>query len=257
MYDFVWDFSSILFILAVVTGLISFMDKRSWSKSRANKEEASWWIRESRAVFPVIVIIFFLRSFLIEPYRIPSGSMIPTLYVGDFIVVNKFSYGVRLPGFNYPLIHTWNPERGDVAVFRHPQTRVNYVKRVIGVPGDVIRYENKNLFVNGILIEQENSEPFVVEGIAHTLRKENLTGVVHDVLLNPYRDDFMSKEWQVPEGHYFGMGDNRDNSLDSRMWGFFPEADLIGKVFGVWMNWNSDTDSWLPINWARVGKGVS
>jgi len=199
----------------------------------------------SRSFFPILLVVLLLRSFLVEPFRIPSGSMMPTLLIGDFILVNKFVYGVRLPVLHSKIIETGKPGRGDVVVFRFPgDPRIDYIKRVIGLPGDRIAYYNKQLYVNGTLVQQTALGEYQGQGqgmtmIGALLLTEDLTGVNHDILVREGQPSVQS-EWIVPPEHYFVMGDNRDNSNDSRYWGMVPEANLLGKAFVIWMNWDLD-----------------
>ncbi|WP_460563603.1 signal peptidase I [Hydrogenophaga aquatica] len=215
-----------------------------------------WWLDWTAGLFPVILVVFVLRSFLFEPFKIPSGSMIPTLRVGDLILVNKFHYGVRLPVANTKIISNNEPQRGDVMVFRYPpQPSLDYIKRVVGVPGDEVAYLNKQLFVNGQPVEKVARPEFYDSDSMRYSRQfgEVLNGKHYNTLNDddrpafiPGASDFPGKEHcrytvegvacKVPEGHYFMMGDNRDNSLDSRYWGFVPEANIVGKAFFVWMN---------------------
>lgn len=222
-------------------------------------------VEYSRSFFPVILAVLLLRSFVVEPFRIPSGSMMPTLLVGDFILVNKFSYGLRLPVLNAKVLPIGEPERGDVVVFRFPQNEsIDYIKRVVGVPGDQIYYRNKTLYVNGEPIRQIALPPYVGEGAGkgHTgaLRAvEDIDGIEHDILINPRTGDLpggcavlASGPVNVPDGSYFVMGDNRDNSNDSRCWGFVPEANLVGRAFAIWMNWDGQREG-FPIAFDRLG----
>jgi signal peptidase I len=222
-----------------------------------------WWLDWTAGLFPVIIIVFLLRSFLFEPFKIPSGSMIPTLWVGDLILVNKFTYGVRLPVINQKIIEVNNPQRGDVMVFRYPpKPNLDYIKRVIGVPGDEVSYLNKKLMINGKLLSKDAQPDFFDEDSMHYSKQfEEVVmsdkGEIKHKLLNdddrpafiPGADDFPNKQnclysaegvvCKVPEGHYFMMGDNRDNSQDSRYWGFVPEKNIVGKAFFVWMNFGN------------------
>lgn len=214
------------------------------------------WIEYSGSFFPVLALVFFLRSFLYEPFKIPSSSMVPTLIVGDLILVNKFTYGIRLPIINKKIIDINNPKRGDVMVFKYPKDMsLDYIKRVVGVPGDKIVYKNKRLSVNGHPLSYAQGPDYLdEERLTYSKQyKENLTGVEHNILndeaapayvQNP--DAFPQHELctyntegfacTVPPGQYFMMGDNRDNSLDSRYWGFVPDKNIVGKAFFVWMN---------------------
>jgi signal peptidase I len=217
-----------------------------------------WWLDWTAGLFPVICAVFLMRSFLFEPFKIPSGSMIPTLLVGDLILVNKFHYGVRLPVINKKIIANHEPQRGDVMVFRYPvNPSLDYIKRVIGVPGDEIAYINKSLTINGKAIEKTAMAEFYDEDSLRYYSRymENLAAMKHGVIEDKNRpafipqqavEDFPGREncrysgegviCKVPPGHYFTMGDNRDNSLDSRFWGFVPDENIVGKAFVIWMN---------------------
>ncbi|KKW67049.1 signal peptidase [Lampropedia cohaerens] len=217
-----------------------------------------WWLDWTAGLFPVIAVVFVLRSFAYEPFRIPSGSMIPTLLVGDLILVDKFTYGLRMPVWNTKLTEGRAPERGEVMVFRYPPNpRMDYIKRVIGLPGDVVSYQNKRLSINGQAISTvPQPDYFDQDSMRHAKRwEETLGGRSYDVLTIPqmpamvmaadnfpYRDhceySIEGVTCRVPEGHYFVMGDNRDNSLDSRVWGFVPEANVVGRAVVVWMNFS-------------------
>lgn len=284
------NFALILFVLMVITGVIWFMDLLFWSKQRRAKAHAALaefdartakfssagikteandraaleasllrqpiWIEYSGSFFPVIALVFCLRSFLYEPFKIPSSSMVPTLLVGDLILVNKYTYGIRLPIVNKKIIHINDPQRGDVMVFKYPKdTSVDYIKRVVGVPGDKIVYKNKHLTVNGQEVSYTPLPDYLDdENLAYYKQwQENLTGIEHKILTDarapnfvPNPDAFAQHELcsydtegfacTVPVGQYFMMGDNRDNSLDSRYWGFVPDRNVVGKAFFVWMN---------------------
>ncbi|WP_101049839.1 signal peptidase I [Macromonas nakdongensis] len=215
-----------------------------------------WWLDWTAGLFPVILVVFVLRSFLFEPFKIPSGSMIPTLRIGDLILVNKFHYGVRLPVVHTKILANHEPQRGDVMVFRYPpQPSLDYIKRVVGVPGDEVAYLNKQLTVNGQPVAKAPESDFYDAGVMRYAQQFGETlGGKHYKTLNdgdrpafipgvgefPFKDQCRySVEGvvcKVPAGHYFMMGDNRDNSLDSRYWGFVPEANIVGKAFFVWMN---------------------
>jgi signal peptidase I len=220
-------------------------------------------VEYARSFFPVILIVLLLRSFIVEPFRIPSGSMMPTLLVGDFILVNKFAYGLRLPVVNSKFLDLGEPQRGDVVVFRFPRDEsVDYIKRVIGVPGDQVYYRNKTIYINGAPVEQIPVGDYVDEngrmtGLVEAV--EALGGKDHDILINPRTGDFPRScgvlargPITVPDGMYFVMGDNRDNSNDGRCWGFVPEENLVGKAFVIWMSWNGSRDG-FPINFGRIG----
>lgn len=284
------NFALILLILTVVTGVFYVAERMKFlPERRAKAEEAvrrfeednrealermepgvvdarndlrakllrqPWWLEYTAGLFPVIAIVFLLRSFLFEPFRIPSGSMLPTLHVGDFILVNKYEYGLRLPVANTKVLEIGAPKRGDVIVFRYPvDTSIDYIKRVVGVPGDTVEYRNKVLYVNGV--EQKLSTPrdFIDENTMVTLTEydETLGDVNHLVAFDHRRPSWVpegaisKKEpsctynetgfvCKVPDGHYFAMGDNRDNSEDSRYWGFVPDENLVGRAVLIWAN---------------------
>ena len=218
-----------------------------------------WWLDWTAGLFPVIVVVFVLRSFLFEPFKIPSGSMIPTLHIGDLILVNKFHYGIRLPVANTKLTEGTPVQRGDVMVFRYPpKPSVDYIKRVVGLPGDEVAYLNKSLTINGQAVPTEVLPDFFDESTMryHKQRRETLGAKPHQTLQDddrpafvPGADQFPGREncrytvegviCKVPAGHYFMMGDNRDNSLDSRFFGFVPDANIVGKAFFVWMNFGN------------------
>jgi len=225
-------------------------------------------VEYARSFFPVILIVLLLRSFLFEPFRIPSGSMMPTLLVGDFILVNKYAYGIRLPVINQKVIEIAEPQRGDVVVFRFPMDETtDYIKRVVGLPGDRIAYRNKVLYVNGKPAAQEPAGVYTGAGggareTGSLMARETIGETEHDILLNPLAPNLApgcrvlwGGEATVPEGHYFVMGDNRDNSNDSRCWGFVPEENLVGKAVAIWMSWDSARDG-FPVAWERIGDGI-
>ena len=229
------------------------------SEARVRLLMQPWWLDWTAGLFPVIISVFLLRSFLFEPFKIPSGSMIPTLLVGDLILVNKFTYGLRLPVLNTKITEGNKPQRGDVMVFRYPpKPSLDYIKRVVGVPGDTVAYLNKRLTING-QVQPTNALPeFFDEDAMRYFRQfeETLGGKTHRLLNDDERPAFVPGADQfegragcsytvegvtckVPEGHYFMMGDNRDNSLDSRYWGFVPEENIVGKAIFVWMNFSN------------------
>ncbi len=198
-------------------------------------------IEYAKSFFPVLLLVLVLRSFLIEPFQIPTGSMIPTLEVGDFILVNKFAYGVRLPIIGTKLLDVDEPQRGEVMVFIPPHETKYYIKRVIGLPGDTIRYEDKNLYVNGELMPKAFVEDILVDTsigeLDGTLHTETINGIEHPVQHIDAAGNRRSRTtWVVPNGHYFMMGDNRDNSSDSREWGPVSEKEIVGKAIAVWMH---------------------
>ncbi len=242
------------------------LDKLGISQADGNVSEAKarllmqpWWLDWTAGLFPVIIAVFFLRSFLFEPFKIPSGSMVPTLLVGDLILVNKFTYGLRLPVLNIKISEGNKPQPGDVMVFRYPpKPSLDYIKRVVGVPGDTVAYLNKRLTINGKSVATAGlPEFFDEEHMRYFKQFEEQIGDKKHRLLNdddrpafvPGADNFAGRDacsytvegvtCRVPDGHYFMMGDNRDNSLDSRYWGFVPEKNIVGKAFFVWMNFGS------------------
>ena len=249
------NFPLILVIATLVTGVIWLIDKLFFAPQRAGGSEQPLLVEYASSFFPVLFVVLVLRSFLFEPFRIPSGSMIPTLLIGDFILVSKFSYGVRLPVINTKILETGSPERGDVAVFRYPEDpSLDYIKRVVGLPGDTVEYRNKTIFINGEEIKLSGTDPYVspvsdavVNGA--TLRSEKLGEVEHEILV--YGQGFAGNNvYEVPERHYFMVGDNRDKSNDSRYWGFVPEENLVGKAKYIWMHWNGG------VLWSRLGDSI-
>lgn len=265
------DFPMVLVLLTLVTGLITLADKLVLSKQRERKaaeqalagegpedvariSQPGSIVEGARSLFPVILAVLVLRSFIVEPFRIPSGSMMPTLVAGDFILVNKFAYGLRLPVIHTRILSVDEPKKGDVVVFRYPENpREDYIKRVVGVPGDHIVYRNKVLTINGKVQEQALQGEYVGQGATASMtgasvRSEDLAGVHHRILVNysPFDRDV---DFVVPEGQYFVFGDNRDNSRDSRYWGTVPEANLVGKAFLIWMHWDPVDDH---IDWHRI-----
>ena len=253
-------FEKILFGLLVISGLVLFVNRFVFDKrfDKKNPTPEPWYVDYSRSLLPVFLFVFILRSFIFEPFRIPSSSMYPTLEIGDFLLVSKSTYGVRLPIINKKIISINDPERGDVFVFRYPKDpNLNYIKRVMGLPGDVIKYVGKELYINDqkvLFTEPNNAEFKDADKSSHKVYQytaELINGVQHDVFINPNRSDFPG-EWIVPEGHYFAMGDNRDHSADSRSWGFVPEENIVGKAFFIWFHYDSVTGS--GFNFSRIGE---
>lgn len=266
------DFALIMFVLLLVTGGIWLLDRFALSAKRGSGVAEPWWVEYAKSFFPVILVVFFIRSFLIEPFKIPSGSMIPTLHVGDFILVNKFTYGIRLPIIDKKIIQLNNPQRGDVMVFHYPEDpSLDYIKRVVGLPGDTVEYRNKVLTINGVLQPQEadGEYNYVEAGLnfVHTEKRiETLGNHKHALLINPEMPtvrlnsvaEFSGREnctydtdlvrCKVPQGGYFMMGDNRDNSRDSRYWGFVPDSEIVGKAFFIWMNFSDLKRTGTSIN---------
>lgn len=247
------NFALALVIFSFISGLIYLLDVLFWARKRRENQRPNKIIEYSRSFFPVFFIVLLLRSFLVEPFRIPSGSLEPTLLVGDFLAVNKFAYGFRLPVWEKKVISVANPKTGEIAVFRWPpDPSFDYIKRVIGVPGDKVVYHNKILTINGKEMHQNFIEYTIDESSGQAVAKyrENLNGIEHDIFVRPDVPavDF---EFNVPAGQYFMMGDNRDDSADSRFWGFVADKYLRGKAFLIWMSWNGKTDK---IRWSRIGR---
>jgi len=284
-----WDFALILFVLLVLSGsiwLVDFFYLRTRRRARAvqamaatspavrgmepgraarirqeaydRANRAPWWVEYGASFFPVILFVFVLRSFIVEPFRIPSGSMLPTLQNGDLILVNKYQYGIRLPVIDAKIVPLGDPRRGDVVVFRYPvDPSIDYIKRVVGVPGDIVSYHDKQLSINDEPVEQTRVGDFFEPDRGDYIAQfdEKLGATRHNILLDrrapqrlvpisdyPLRDhcDYSRAgvRCKVPEGHYFMMGDNRDNSLDSRYWGFVADEHIVGRAFFIWMNFS-------------------
>ncbi len=276
--DIHMDLELILVIGTLVTGAAWLLDKfflrkrrTGVSQQRARKGEPGeetkpdakaakepWHIETCKSFFPILLIVLILRAFVAEPFRIPSGSMMPTLLHGDFILVNKFTYGIRLPVLHAKIMDTGTPRRGDVAVFRFPVNPADdYIKRIIGLPGDRIEYRNKTVFVNDRPMQQASNGVYrgtgsnsVMNGIP--VFSEDLEEIRHDVMITYPRYNIPIVE-VVPENHYFVMGDNRDHSSDSRSWGFVPEENLVGRAFLVWMNWDF---AGKKFDFGRIGKKI-
>ncbi|MCZ0926761.1 MULTISPECIES: signal peptidase I [Halomonadaceae] len=259
------DFALLLVLAVALSGVIYLLDvvwlrpkrRERVERADANTQEGldpatrekllkePWLVDYSRSFFPVLLVVLVVRSFIVEPFQIPSGSMRPTLEVGDFILVNKFAYGLRLPVVNTRFLEVDDPERGDVMVFRFPEEpSVNFIKRVVGLPGDQIRYEGKQLYINGEPVPKELMEESATQ---QPLFEERLGDVEHYIYNNPRDPGPQMREVEVPEGHYFTMGDNRDHSNDSRYWGFVPEDNIVGRAFAVWMHWDGGLPSFTDV----------
>ncbi|WP_444921606.1 signal peptidase I [Microbulbifer sp. CnH-101-G] len=233
----------ILLWLVVISGGIWLVDSLFFARRRkkegGDKQEDPVIVEYAKSFFPILAIVFVLRSFIVEPFQIPSGSMIPTLQVGDFILVNKYEYGLRLPVSRKKVVDIGEPQRGDVMVFFPPHMNDTYfIKRVIGLPGDKIELKNNVLYVNGELAPQELIQAIPPVNPQQEILWENLYGKRHLMQKNVRASQYGNFSGVVPEGHFFMMGDNRDNSLDSRAWGFVPERDVVGKAFAIWMHWD-------------------
>jgi signal peptidase I len=273
------NFALILFVATVVTGLIALADRLVFARQRVPGAREPWWIEYPKSFFPVLLIVFLLRSFLAEPFKIPSSSMRPTLEVGDFILVNKFAYGIRLPILERKIVPVGEPQRGDVVVFRYPvNPSQDFIKRVIGVGGDEVVYRDKRLTVNGKPLPQEADGTYsYVEGLrfettnrrtetadtgsgtrAYEIAESPNAQPVYPQNVRPFPDrqncDYNDRGFvcRVPAGHYFMMGDNRDNSDDSRYWGFVPDDHIRGRAFFVWFNW----DDISSLAFKRIGSGI-
>jgi signal peptidase I len=243
----------ILTLLTALTGIIYLLDVMLWNDTQRSAEGETGprltLVEYSRSFFPVLLIVLVIRSFVFEPFRIPSGSMMPTLLQGDFIFVKKYSYGLRLPVTETKIIETGAPERGDVVVFRLPQDpSINYIKRVIGLPGDTLVYEDHRLTINGEPVQLERSPE---SGPGQPVYIEHLGERSHDILITNAHS-VKDGNYVVPDGHYFVMGDNRDNSKDSRFIDAIPETHLVGEAVRVWMH--MDGLSWP--RWDRIGTRI-
>ncbi|MCC6194723.1 MAG: signal peptidase I [Burkholderiales bacterium] len=273
------NFALILFLLTLASGILWAVDRFHFRKKRAPDSPEPAWVEYAASFFPVLLVVFVLRSFVAEPFKIPSSSMRPTLEVGDFILVNKFVYGLRLPIAEIKVVPIGTPQRGDVVVFRYPvEPDKDFIKRVVGVGGDVVKYEDKRLTVNGQPLPQVRDGEY---GYLERMQWETVqkaTETAHNgqethsytIALDPKKASvypqnvrrFPGREncdyndrgftCKVPPGHYFMMGDNRDNSDDSRYWGFVPDDHIRGKAFFIWFNW----DDIASFAWKRVGSGI-
>lgn len=273
------DYELILFWATAITGIIVIADMVFFARRRKRlsaqlapaggqaKAKPSRLIEYSRSFFPILLVVFLLRSFLYEPFRIPSSSLEPTLLMGDFILANKFDYGIRLPVLRKKVINVGMPERGDIIVFRWPPNPHYYfIKRIVGLPGDHIDYVNKTLTINGGVVMQtsepvipaEKSVPRENGDMMRVIEKqEDLFGVKHDIYIEPDKMGYNFQDIIVPDGMYMVMGDNRDNSADSRYWGFVPEENIVGKAVLIWMSWDPFASFGLhKIRWYRMGSQI-
>jgi len=250
-----------LALASIVSGLVWLTYRLVKGKT---EEKPPIAVEYSRSFFPIFLVVLLLRAFLVEPFRIPSGSMMPTLLVGDFILVNKYTYGIRLPVTKTKLIDMEDPERGDIVVFRWPvNPRLDYIKRVVGLPGDRIRYKDKTLIINGqpvpiAPVGQYRPVGSGMRALGSVRGREQLGEIEHAVLIKPQAPDFGpgcgflgQREVRVPDGQYLMVGDNRDDSNDGRCWGFVPEENLVGKAFFVWFSWDWKRPGFLAVS--RIG----
>jgi len=264
-----FDFSALLVFLTFVSGLIWLIDsiffaakRKANHQSHENKDSENeeglklpLIVEYAKSFFPVFFIVLILRSFVFEPFKIPSGSMMPTLLIGDFILVNKYDYGLRLPVLHNKVFENKTPDRGDIVVFRYPENpSIPFIKRIVGLPGDKISYYNKTLYINDVSVTQVLNGRYNAIGSGlmmdgASLRIENLDGIKHEILVSPNRRS-QELDTVVPEGQYFVLGDNRDNSKDSRFWGFVPDENLVGRAFMIWMNWDGKNGG---IDFNRIG----
>ncbi len=261
-------FELILFSLVMVCAAVIAICR--WVVPALSKRDPEpWYLDYARSFFPVLLIVFILRGFIAEPFRIPSGSMLPTLEIGDFILVNKYQYGIRLPIVHDKVVEVQQPKRGDIMVFRWPRdNKTNYIKRVIGIPGDVIEYRNKQLFLNGERLENVATGeylPFPVnrsrshphDRFTQLIPAANASeedSVAYSILIDNFERAKINKKIVVPEGQYFVLGDNRDHSLDSRFWGFVPDENIVGKAFFIWFHYNNNPGGGLKFS--RIGEDI-
>ncbi|MCY4218666.1 MAG: signal peptidase I [Gammaproteobacteria bacterium] len=214
----------------------------------------------SRSFFPIILIVFLLRSFVVEPFRIPSGSMLPNLHIGDFILVNKYVYGLRLPVIHNKIANFGSPDRGDVMVFRYPvDPKLNFIKRVVALPGDELSYVNKRLSINGVEVTTKTADQYFPDkNTNHSYPLDQFVEMIgsqdHRIITDNNRGSRDLERVIVPEGHFFVLGDNRDHSNDSRYWRFVPENHIVGKAFMIWFSWKGSEDGW--VDWSRIGSSI-
>ncbi|CAM4425737.1 MAG: Signal peptidase I [Legionellaceae bacterium] len=253
------SFELLLASLVLFSGLVALIEKLYLAEKRSQYKTQPIIIEYACSFFPILLLVFIIRSFIIEPFHIPSGSLKPNLLVGDFVLTNKFAYGIRLPVLGTQIIPIDKPQRGDIVVFRWPgDPKIDYIKRVVGLPGDRISYINKVLYINGQPATQIFGKTKIIHNdydtpITVTKNQENLLGVKHDIYL---RSEVPAQDFEnllVPAGHYFMLGDNRDDSYDSREWGFVPENNLLGKAMLIWFSWNSEKNN---VRWDRIGKRI-
>lgn len=254
------SFPALMVTLVVVTGTIWLLDKWLWAPKRLPDQGEPIIVEYAKSFFPIILAVLIVRSFFFEPFRIPSASMVPTLRVGDFILVNKFDYGVRLPVLNSKVIEMGQPRRGDVVVFRYPPNpQIDYIKRVVGLPGDRVQYKDKVVYINGQPMKQQPQDKAIdLMGIVAAKDKvliEQLGEVSHVIAVAPGKQR-AQVDIVIPKGEYFVMGDNRDNSSDSRFWGTVPEENLVGKAFYIWMSWDCNASA-ICINTKRIGHSIN
>jgi len=262
-----FDFEFLLVAAVVVSGIIWLLDSLLFASARKRKAQGHEvhepiLVEYAKSFFPVLFAVMILRSFVYEPFRIPSGSMMPSLLVGDFILVNKYEYGIRLPVLHTQLTEGSEVKRGDVAVFRFPDNEtLDFIKRVIGLPGDHVSYYNRRLMINNKPLEVELQEVYAGQGSGKDNMKggevyiEKLDGVSHLMMTDDKVKFSANGELIVPEGHYFVMGDNRDHSNDSRFWGFVPEQNLVGKAVRIWMHWDWRSDG-SGLDLSRIGNKI-
>ncbi len=238
-----FDFALILVALVGFTGVVYLLELLVFRRLRAEGAPMPAIIEYPVSFFPVLLVVLLLRSFLVEPFKIPTGSMIPTLLVGDYILVNKFAYGIRLPVLGTEIISIGEPDRGDIMVFKYPEKpSINYIKRVVGLPGDTIRYEDKRVYVNDVLVEQELEAQLPAGKPEFKIYNEQLGDVNHTIMITLQPPSDRPQSWTVPPDSYFVLGDNRDNSRDSRYWQFVPDKLIVGKAFAIWMH----MPGWVP-----------
>lgn len=253
-----YDFSGLLLIATIAILVIWGLDSLIFRQKRKQGVPPPFFIELLKSIFPIVLIVFVVRAVIFEPFRIPSGSMKPTLLEGDFILVNKYIYGIKVPLVGYKILNVSEPKRGDVMVFRYPKdTSLDFIKRVIGVPGDKIRYENKIVYVNDKPLDQqflENTADVDLSGYSQDVKElsEKIDDKIHKVWINAGQGED-KKEIVVPPGHYFTMGDNRDASDDSRYWGFVSQDLIVGKASYIWMSWDMLNKD---IRWKRIGSAV-